>query len=393
MSFVQRLTLLAVSKHWNQILSSNPRFFAHLDLITHARRKPKASSVESYIKRSKGQLILLSTNVILKADSLRYHCTFCRSLTTLQIPLIRDLTTILPRAKNLRVVSIADSDSPVPNLSLDETLRLLHALKSIRSYSARISSSRTNSQQDVILLPQDSRLDTLKTLALRTEVSIRTEDIFRHNTRPLLCNLNELRLDFLTESAVLVTKSEIAWPMGLSTLQAKFDPKNLQDLPGFPSTLSSLNLDCQGQRWSQIPVTLKELSLTRYAGGLDLAQWRNVAENIEILRLSAARIDSAALQELLSQCRSLRVLELTSHTGDSVTDEHLKIISDQNLSLRVLILTRQRSFSGSALVNSTKKWSKLQMVGLDECDQIGKDVVRWIRSKGVLVRHNLSASV
>lgn len=387
-TFVEKLRCLEVSKRWTKTLTGETRFYSRLDLITSLKRRPKPSSIESYIKKSKGTLELLMTDVKLKPPSLQYHFTFCRQLHTLHIPLQRELLRSLPRAGNIRRLKLSTSAEVALNLS--EAQDLLMRLPAIHYFSAIIGSN-SSTPVKVGHYPNES-LNTIKSLEFRLQLPLSVQDLLLIDGYPVLSNLQSLLLPAEDENCSFTITALTQWPPSLQSLSFTIWKSNA-GLPSFalPNNLKDLALHCNNrpfQLLGDMP-QLRSLTLLGYHGGIESTHMSSLKKSLQSLSLISIACTKDMLDIVLGSLDDLKSLSLVHRLAEVVCDTHLGLLVLKSPSLQDLVLSGSRSITGAALANTIQRLPLLKTLVIDGCDQIGADVVQWIRSKGVHVKQSL----
>lgn len=387
-TFPQKLMCLQVSRHWSKVLTSDARFYTKLDLITNLKRKPKASSIEAYIKKSRGLLQSLATTTCLNPRSLQYHFTFCRNIHTLHLPLQRELVSSLPRAKNLASLRlIGDANT---NLSLAEMFHLLQRLPNLKLLATTIGQGLATLAHEAKI--EDSTIG-LQHLELSTLVDLTSSDLFCRNGSSTIPNLQTLLISEARVGVSLIIMDQSHLPKSLRQLSFPLaTSQHGLETVYLPAELQHLAIQCRSKPFAKVdgvPV-LQSLKLSNYVAGFSILDWRQLQLHLKKLYLPNLRLQNSGLiNAVLENVSGLEELQITQAYADTFTDSCLQVIARNSPHLKVLDMSHNKAITGLAVQALSSALSSLRKLSLDGCEQVAQDIVRHIRSRGVLVSHRL----
>lgn len=390
LDFRQKIRCLSVCKRWQAVLISDKRFYGRLNLLAPDLKRIKASSIESYVKKAQGRLEWLMTERMLAPAVLKHHLKFANELAVLHIPCQRVLLSELPRARNLRRLTLTGTEKgQLP--SIDEILNIGRAFALLTHLKAR--TVRVPGYSMPILKLINTELSCLKSLEISLDSWIQTDELFMYDGKATMQNLQELKLYDGDQryTAGLLLGPTLELPNTLKILSAKILPDPSNEALQLPDRLVGLDLTVDGQMPLGLKIpAVRRLLLRRYIGGITMDDWARLFSHLCELQLTEAQ-ECGQFALILGTCQNLETLVL--HPRFAVTgsyESELGTLAIRNPQLRHLNLSLFLELRGATLARLVHGLVHLKELVIDGCGQIDRDVLTWVRSRGVLVRQSLA---
>ncbi|CCG83200.1 F-box domain protein [Taphrina deformans PYCC 5710] len=390
LSFPQKLCCLGVSRSWKALLTADSRFYGRLDLISDCRRRPKIAVVEAYIKKAKGRLEYLMTDVNLKTESLRFHLKFAKDLTILCIPYRRSLLPDLHKARGLKRLTLTYEDDLGPAPSYHQAMHLIRRFSVLTHFKSMTIGDVEADAHATLCNPE---MSSLRVLELEADIVIHAKELFMWQDKPALVNLDTLKLVAIERhiTAGLLVNTPDIWPKKIRSVRGKiFQPINSATM-SIPSSIEEYDLDMLVPRQYYRPIlsqAVKLVTVRYYDGELGHSDWQDMLSNAKAFSLLESS-SPEQYREIMSRCNNLEVFIVSSSYESKVNDQDLLSFVKRNPNLRTLNLTNFKQITGVGLAKAVQDSPHLDELIIDGCDQIDLEVVKWIRGKMVRLRQKL----
>lgn len=389
LTFKETMPCLAVCRQWNHILQNDGQLYSVLDLWCIPRLK--ASSVESYIKKSKGKLRMLRVSNDLSLSSLKFHFTFCHQLQTLCIHSKKGLLSILPTARNLKQIRLVSHVSDPSDHSLDELLELMMQFTALESFSARVSTTIASSPIGLSSrVGPNGSLASMKSLSLTGPVRLSADKVFMWNGVPIMDNLGQ----FHAFAIPLVVSSGLKWPDSLRSLGLSCPQPRSSEAWTFhlPHKLTECMVVCGGHGFSlrgTMP-PLQTLSLHGYRSGLNHDCWAAMEATLSKLSLFDIICDESTggIDEILNSTQNLSELRIETKWRSVFCERHLRLIVQRNPKLELLGMPyfSDLSITSTMIMTLVQGLEFLKTLYIDFVEPTGVfDCLAWLKSKGIEV--------